>query len=85
MKNNKKNIYFFEAENTFQLFEKLKMWQDENEKRFLSVNVVKEGEKICCIALTNPTEVVITNEYGSETVNVYAGHLQVDPCTAHNI
>ncbi|HEY9766998.1 MAG TPA: hypothetical protein V6C71_00645 [Coleofasciculaceae cyanobacterium] len=36
-------------------------WQNENHKRFLSTDIQQDGDMFCCIALTNPTEVVITD------------------------
>ena len=37
-------------------------WQKDNEKRFLSVSVNKDGYNYCRIPLTNPSEVTITND-----------------------
>jgi hypothetical protein len=41
------------------LYRELENWQKESGKRFLSVSIEKDGDSFCCIALTNPTEVVI--------------------------
>ena len=56
---NKHNLLFFEAPSMRQLSALLHAWQEENRKRFLSVSVQKDGEHFCCIALTNPQEVII--------------------------
>jgi len=34
-------------------------WQNDNQKRLLSLSIQKDGTVFCCIALTNPTEVFI--------------------------
>ncbi len=58
---NKRNLLFFESASMRGLYECLETWQTENNKRFLSTNIQKDGDKFCCIALTNPTEVIICN------------------------
>lgn len=60
------------------LYDSLEEWQIGNQKRFLSVNIQKEGELFCCIALTNPMEVVICDISGSNHAIVSsAGALRV--------
>jgi hypothetical protein len=59
--NNKHNILYFEGSSMRVLHNTMDEWQKENEKRFLSMSVNKDGETYCCIALTNPSEVTITN------------------------
>ena len=66
MENNKRNILYFEANSMLELYEKLNNWQVENKKRFLSLNILQENSKFACIALTNPTEVIITDRFGSQ-------------------
>lgn len=56
---NKRNVQYFEATSMRGLFDTLDTWQTENRKRFLSLNVQRDGAAFCCIALTNPTEVII--------------------------
>lgn len=58
---NKRNLQFFEAFSMRELFDLADDWQRENEKRFLSLNVQRDGDRFCCIALTNPTEVMIVD------------------------
>ncbi len=61
LENNKRNLLFFEAASMRGLHAMLDTWQEENQKRFLSVCVQRDGDWFCCIALTNPTEVIITS------------------------
>jgi len=78
-KDNKRNIHYFEGSSMHELFSVLQNWQNENDTRFLSIGVEKDGGKFCCIALTNPTEVVITGgnaPYTYASVNRY-GQLEV--------
>ena len=68
--NNKHNIQYFEAASMRELFDLLQTWQTENQKRLLSLSIEKEGNKFCCIALTNPTEVIIMDGYAHGGANV---------------
>lgn len=52
-------------------------WQKESGKRFLSMSIKKEGDLFNCIALTNPTEVIIVD--GS-----HAGGAAVNQCEGVN-
>lgn len=61
---NKRNILYFEGESMKKLYEVMQSWQNENNTRLLSISVQKDCGKFCCIALTNPTEVVITSADG---------------------
>jgi hypothetical protein len=74
---NKRNLQYFEASTMAGLYDALETWQLEHEKRFLSLNVQSDNGKFCCIALTNPTEVVIMDKYGKHAVNVSLGKLEV--------
>jgi hypothetical protein len=58
---NKRNVHYFEADSMAGLFDLLQAWQNENEKRFLSLGIENDGGTFCCIALTNPSEVIIVN------------------------
>lgn len=62
---NKHNIQYFESSSMYDLYNILTNWQKDNRKRLLSVNIQKDMDKFCCIALTNPTEVVLTDESGN--------------------
>ena len=75
---NKRNIQYFESHSMHSLYKDMENWQNENHKRFLSTDIQKDGDMFCCIALTNPGEVVITNPEGNEHAWVQYGRLKVD-------
>ena len=57
----------------------MQTWQAENTKRLLSLSVQEDEDKFCCIALTNPIEVVITDRLGIWVANVTMnGALEVE-------
>ena len=60
---------YFESATMKGLFQTMQEWQQTNHKRLLSTNIQRDEGKFCCIALTNPTEVVIFDGSGSN----YAG------------
>ena len=64
MDDNKRNIMYFESGSMRSLYESIDTWQDEHRKRLLSINVQRDGDRFCCIALTNPSEVVIVDADG---------------------
>ena len=73
---NKCNVLYFERSSMNELYKCIRNWQGENKKRLLSINIQKEGDNFCCIALTNPSEVVITSEDGKYHADVAPdGHL----------
>ncbi len=63
---NKKNILYFESDTMRGLFEEMEQWQNENKKRFLSTTIERDGDKYCCISLTNPSEVTIVGANGNK-------------------
>ena len=67
--NNKENLQYFEATSMKGLFNNMKDWQVKNKKRLLSTNIQQEGGMFTCIALTNPTEVVICSGDYEENIN----------------
>lgn len=71
---NKHNLLYFECSSMRELFDSMENWQNTNNKRLLSLSIQQDGGNFCCIALTNPTEVVITNASGSLTVGVTRDH-----------
>ena len=76
---NKRNLQYFEADSMAGLFGALEHWQRQNEKRFLSLDIQNDRGKFCCIALTNPSEVVITDSSGHFHARVGpTGKLAVD-------
>jgi hypothetical protein len=64
---NTRNLLYFEASSMKGLFTLMEEWQHENKKRLLSASVERDSDMFCCIALTNPTEVVIVNGFYSST------------------
>ena len=46
------------------LFEVIQAWQVSNRKRLLNINVQREGDMLCAIALSNPTEVILVSGAG---------------------
>ena len=75
---NKRNILYFESDSMRSLYETMDKWQVENNKRLLSLNIQADQDNYCCIALTNPTEVVICGGNGADQAWVIGGELNVD-------
>ena len=48
-------------------------WQQVNNRRLLSISVQQDSGNYCCIALTNPMEVVITSADGKTHARVNGG------------
>jgi len=63
---NKRNLIYFESPSIRELYAEMDEWQKLNRKRFHSVNIQQDGKLFCCIALTNPTEVIITDVSGDQ-------------------
>lgn len=79
MLDNKRNLQYFEAHSMRELFDAMQAWQEENKQRFLSLNVEREGNSFCCIALTNPSEVIIVDGSSlEEGAAVWNQRLRVD-------
>ncbi|QLY32216.1 hypothetical protein [Nocardia huaxiensis] len=76
---NKHNLVYFEEPTMRGLYESMEEWQQVNRRRLLSVSVQQDRDNFCCIALTNPTEVVITSADGAHHAQVSRfGMLAVD-------
>jgi hypothetical protein len=73
---NKRNILYFESSSMRKLYKRLREWQRKNNKRFLSISIHKDNGKFCCIALTNPTAVVIADGDGKTEARVMWGSLK---------
>lgn len=58
---NKLNLLYFDAPSMRELYATMDEWQKTNRKRFQSVSIQRDGDQFCCIALTNPSEVVIVS------------------------
>jgi hypothetical protein len=67
---NKRNLVYFENPSMRGLYACIEEWQQANNRRLLSISVQQDGDNYCCIALTNPTEVVITSADGTRDVEV---------------
>ena len=60
---NKRNLVYFENSSMHGLYKCMEEWQQASNRRLLSISVQQDGSNYCCIALTNPTEVVITKRH----------------------
>jgi len=69
------NIYFFENESMRGLFQMIDDWQHEHKRRLLSTSILRDGDLFCCIALSNPSEVVIVDGSGPLKATVERGRL----------
>ena len=67
---NKRNLVYFENSSMRGLYACMDEWQQVNNRRLLSINIQRDEGQYCCIALTNPTEVVITSRDGENHVKV---------------
>jgi hypothetical protein len=70
---NKRNLVYFEDLSMRGLHACMDEWQKVNNRRLLSISVQQDGDNYCCIALTNPTEVVITSADGRLNADVFLG------------
>jgi hypothetical protein len=67
---NKRNLVYFENASMRGLYSCMEEWQQDTNRRLLSIHVQQDGGNYCCIALTNPTEVVITSSDGKNHADV---------------
>ena len=74
---NKKNLVYFESTSMRGLHEAMREWQAEHRKRLLSVAIQEDGGLFCCIALTNPSEVLIVCGNNMDQAYVSSGCLSV--------
>lgn len=74
---NKHNLLYFESSTMRGLYGLMEEWQHANHRRLLSIGIQQDGTNYCCIALTNPTEVVITSEDGDRHADVIVESLWV--------
>lgn len=66
----KRNLLYFENSSMRGLYDCMDEWQQVNNRRLLSISIQQDDSNYCCIALTNPTEVVITSADGRLHVDV---------------
>lgn len=62
------DVHYFENLSMRGLYKDMDSWQKENKKRFLSTSILQDGEKYCCICLTNPSEVIIVGANGNKAL-----------------
>lgn len=74
---NKRNLVYFENPSMRGLYASMDEWQQVNNRRLLSISVQQDRGNYCCIALTNPTEVVITSIDGNSHADVRGGQLTI--------
>ncbi|MBC8493152.1 MAG: hypothetical protein H8D43_05135 [Chloroflexi bacterium] len=72
---NKRNLIYFESNSMKELYDTMEEWQQSNSKRLLSTSIHKDDGKFCCIALSNPSEVVICNGSSWDQAHVRGGSL----------
>jgi len=73
---NKHNLLYFENDSMIGLYENMEEWQQNSKKRLLSTNIQQDNGKFCCIALSNPTEVIICSGVGGSEACVENGLLR---------
>jgi hypothetical protein len=59
------------------LYASMEEWQQASNLRLLSISIQPEDGRYCCIALTNPTEVVITSPDGRRCADVVFDRLLI--------
>lgn len=74
---NKQNLLYFESSSVRELYNCMQNWQNENNKRILSISIQKDDNAFCCIALTKPSEVAITSVNGKYHARVDQDGLNV--------
>ena len=67
---NKRNLEYFENSSMRDLYKSMDEWQQANNRCLLSISIQPDAGNYCCIALTNPTEVVITSADGQRHAEV---------------
>ena len=58
---NKRNLQYFENASMDGLYADMEDWQNTNQKRLMSTSIQKDGGMFCCVALSNPSEVIIVD------------------------
>jgi hypothetical protein len=74
---NKHNLHYFESGSMKGLYKTMQEWQKTNGKRLLSTSIQQESGRFCCIALSNPSEVIICHGKGVDQASVEGGELWV--------
>jgi hypothetical protein len=55
------NLRYFASSSMLNLCQEINEWQNRTNKSFQSINIQKDGDKFCCIALISPIKVMITD------------------------
>jgi hypothetical protein len=74
----KRNLLYFESASMRGLYESMEKWQEKTQKRLCSTHIQKDGDQFCCIALTDPIEVVVCSGSGPSQAEVARGCLFVE-------
>ena len=76
---NKHNVQYFQGSSMKGLYGAIEEWQNQNKRRFLSLSIQRDGDDFCCIALTNPSEVIIFSgaEGEDSQARVFGGRLHI--------
>jgi len=74
---NKRNLQYFKNASMDGLYADMEDWQNTNQKRLLSTSIQKDGDMFCCVALSNPSEVVICDGSGNDQASVENFRLKV--------
>lgn len=77
MDNNARNLLYFENATMAGLYADMEAWQRKQEKRLLSLSIEKDGDNFCCIALSNPSEVIIHSGSSGWHAQIDGGALRV--------
>jgi len=62
------NTHYFEAKTMKEMYNKVEIWQIQNEKRLQSLQCQRSfdhNENVCCIGITGPNEVLLCDTEGS--------------------
>ena len=75
---NKRNLQYFKNASMDGLYADMEDWQNTNQKRLMSTSILKDGNMFCCVALSNPSEVIICHGGIHDKATVSNGRLSVD-------
>ena len=72
---NKRNLQYFKNASMDGLYADMENWQSTNQKRLMSTSILKDGDMFCCVALSNPQEVIICSGTRPSQANVSTSKL----------
>jgi hypothetical protein len=73
------NLLYFESASMRELYDCMTEWQVANRKHLLSVCIQQDRGLFCCIAVSGPTEVIITDSEGTQA-SVHRGNFAYQNC-----